>query len=149
MTDRSELIADLLMGAALADSHLDGRELDSVKKLLCEAMGRLILPPELEERLDSFDMEQLDVSATVAELSLGTAAQKRYLLELIAAVHDADEVRDLDEDAYLRQVAAALQVPEGEYADLALDVISIVEIGMSLMPPPLPGPAPKPPPLPK
>ena len=34
----NEHIADLLMGAALADSHLDGREFAAVKRLLAAAM---------------------------------------------------------------------------------------------------------------
>jgi hypothetical protein len=117
MSDRTELIADLLMGAALADSELDGRE--------------------------------LDIASTVAALELETDEDKRYLLELIAAVHNADDVWDLDEDKYLREVAAALGMPERAYADLTIEVIDLQEAGRSLMPPPLPGSGPKPPPLPK
>ncbi len=131
---RHELIADLLMGAALADKHLDGRELDKVRSLLCEATGKKKLSAALEQRLASFKADALDVQARCDKLKLKTNDEKRKLLELIAAVHDSDDLWDLDEDAYLRQVATALRLPEEKWQDLAVQFISIEAIGEALLP---------------
>lgn len=151
-TDRHGLVADLLMGAAHADQHLDGRELAKVEELLREATGKRALPAELDERLSSFDPEALDVKETVNALELDGADDKRHLLELICAVHDSDEVWDLDEDAYLRSVADAVGLGPSDYADLTVAELEIGDIGAALLPPPLPDrdpdDEPKPPPLP-
>ena len=147
--DRHALIADLLMGAAHADQHLDGRELTKVKDLLCKATSNALLPKELEDRLDAFSPADLDVAATVAALDFEGEEDKRHLLELITAVHDSDEVWDLDEDAYLREVALALGLDPDDYADLTVAELEIGDIGAALLPPPLPDEGgPKPPPLP-
>lgn len=148
--DRHLLIADLLMGAAHADRHLDGRELKKVQDLLCKATSNALLPQELQDRLDAFSPDDLDVAATVAALHFESDADKRHLLELITAVHDSDEVWDLDEDAYLRQVASALGLEADDYADLTVAELEIGDIGAALLPPPLPdeGGGPQPPPLP-
>lgn len=148
--DRHALVADLLMGAAHADQHLDGRELQKVKDLLCKATSNVLLPKELEARLDAFSPEKLDVAATVAALRFEDEGDKRHLLELITAVHDSDDVWDLDEDAYLRQVASALGLEPDDYADLTVAELEIEDIGAALLPPPLPDDegGPKPPPLP-
>ncbi len=138
MSNRNELIADLLMGAALADKHLDGRELEAVKRLLTEAMGVDKLPTSLEHRLERFKANELDMFGSVAQLGLRTKKEKRTLLELVVAVHESDELWDFDEDAYLRKLAAALRVPEEDYADLTVEVLSVETIGKVLMPPPLP-----------
>ncbi len=138
MSNRNELIADLLMGAALADKHLDGRELQAVKRLLTEAMGVDKLPTSLEQRLKRFKANKLDMFGTVAQLGLRTKKEKRTLLELVVAVHESDELWDFDEDAYLRKLAAALRVPEKDYEDLTVEVLSVETIGKVLMPPPLP-----------
>jgi hypothetical protein len=150
--DRHALVADLLMGAAHADQHLDGRELAKVKELLCKATGSVTLPSELEERLDAFEPDRLDVEGTVERLAFESDDDKRHLLELISVVHDSDEVWDLDEDAYLRSVASALGLGHDDYADLTVAELEIEDIGAALLPPPLPEhdpeDGPKPPPLP-
>ncbi|HHH29532.1 MAG TPA: hypothetical protein ENK57_14455 [Polyangiaceae bacterium] len=147
--DRHALVADLLMGAAHADQHLDGRELKKVEELLCKAT-KMPLLPELKDRLAGFDPAALDIAATVAGLHFESEGDKRHLLELIAAVHDSDEVWDLDEDAYLREVAGALGLDVDDYADLTVAELEIGDIGAALLPPPLPDEegGPKPPPLP-
>ena len=146
MSSRHELIADLLMGAALADRELDGRELDAVKQLLCKAMKRDALPLLLRKHIERFDAKRLDIGKTVAKLGPMTTAQKRNLLELIVAVHESDDLWDFDEDAYLRQVAQALELDESAYADLTMAVSlesTADELSLS------DAPAVKPPPLPK
>jgi hypothetical protein len=148
MNDRPELIADLLMGAAYADKHLDGRELTQVKKLLCDLLNEPKLPSALEKRLTDFEPIKLNVTATVNSIGLSNADEKRKLLELIAAVHDADEVWDFDEDLYLRGVAAALGVSDEAISDLTIGDLQIDVIGDALLPPALPPKPSSPPPMP-
>lgn len=138
MKRRPDKVADLLMGAALADRHLDGRELATVKRLLCRAMGRRELPDWLEWRLDDFTPEHLDVAEAVRKLGLDSRDAKRKLLELVAAVHESDETWDLSEDAYLHEVAAALGLARADYADLTVGELEIESIGRVVIPPPLP-----------
>jgi len=138
MSRRHRLIGDLLMGAAMADQHLDGRELATVKRLLAEAMKKSSIPSFLERQLDNFDPERFDMAQVVKDLRLKDDAEKRNVLELIAKVHDSDELWDLDEDAYLRAVASELGMAEDSYADLTVQELDIGEIGAVLLPPPLP-----------
>ena len=70
MSTRNELIADLLMGAAFADSRLDGREYAAVKKLLAEVVGEETLPDEMEARLKEFDPKTFDPDAVAKGLEL-------------------------------------------------------------------------------
>jgi uncharacterized tellurite resistance protein B-like protein len=139
MSDRFESIAKILMGAALADDNLDGRELDTVRALVCEAMGLAELPEDLERKLHLFDKDELDVAKVVEAADLSGDDDKIKLLELIVAVHDSDEVWDLHEDEYLRKVADAMGLAKEKYADMTLD-FSIEEAGTVLKPPPLPPP---------
>jgi hypothetical protein len=148
MSDRHECIADLLMGAAYADKQLDGCELAKVKKLLGELMGKAALPAELDARLTNFEPSKLDVTGTVAALGLSTDDEKQKLVELVSAVHDADDVWDFDEDLYLRGVAAALGLSEEAYTHLTVGDIEMDVIGAALLPPPLPKKPSAPPPIP-
>jgi uncharacterized tellurite resistance protein B-like protein len=135
---RVDLIADLLMGAAHADHAMDGQELGTVKALLCRFLSADALPEWLEWRIGDFDPEHFDVEACVQKLALATQDEKRKLLELCAAVHEADDTWDLDEDAYLRRVASALGLAESDYGDLTISELRIDRISRALIPPPLP-----------
>ena len=119
-----------------------------MKEILCELTGRMTLPSNLEQRLRDFEPSKLDVRATVERMQLSGDADKRKLLELITAVHDADEIWDFDEDLYLRGVAAALGVPDSAISDLTVAELQIDVIAEALLPPPLPKKS-VPPPLPK
>ncbi len=138
MSERHDLIADLLMGAALADKHLAGAELKTVKKLLANAMSTSSIPDWLEWRLEDFKPEHLDVAAAASKLGLKTNKEKRQLLELIVAVHESDDTWDLAEDAYLREVAQALDLAEEAYEDLTVADLELEILGKGLVPPPLP-----------
>jgi uncharacterized tellurite resistance protein B-like protein len=129
---RHALIADVLMGAAHADKQLDGREVEKIKALLCNMLHVTTLPAELEARIAKFKLAQFDVAATCTKLGFKTDEEKRYMLELIAAVHDSDEVWDFDEDQYLRRVAVALGLSEDKWGDLAVQNLSIEAIGEAL-----------------
>ena len=148
MADRNELIADVLMAAAYADEHLDGRERDAVSELLARAMGADGLPVSLQQRLLQFERQSFDLQATAEALDLEGHDDVRHLLELVVAVHEADEIWDLAEDAYLRSLAEALGAPAELYEDLTIGELVLEHAGEVLAPPPMPE-VPNPPPLPE
>lgn len=135
---RVDLIADLLMAGAHADHSLNGQEVSTVKQLLCRFMNVPELPEWLEWRVGDFNPAHFDLQDCIAKLDLSTQEEKRTLLELVTAVHESDDTWDLDEDAYLRQVAKALGLAEEDYADLTISELSIDRISRALIPPPLP-----------
>jgi len=141
MSMRNELIADLLMGAAFADNRLDGREYAAVKKLLAGVIDAEELPADMESRLKAFNPKTFDPAGAAKSLLLKEDTEKRKLIELIAAVTEADDVLDLDEDAYLKRVAEALDMPKESYADLSIEILSVEnlqEAGSKLLEPPPP-----------
>jgi uncharacterized tellurite resistance protein B-like protein len=137
------MIADLLMGAAYADKELDGRELETVKALLAKVTGQQGLSPEMSNRLRSFNPNRFDAVATAKALELTDDRQKRYLIEMIAAVTEADDNLDLAENEYLETVAEAMALPRQTFTDLTLEILSVENLeaaGESLLtPPPIPG----------
>ena len=135
---RHVLVAQVLMGAAHADAEVHGREHETVTALLELATGRKLLPLEIGRVIRDFDLTAFDLEATVAALALENDEDKRHLLELVAAVHDADEVLDLAEDAYLRRLAEILGLPKEAYADLVVGEVVVESAGKALIPPPLP-----------
>ena len=122
MADRLDVITDLLMGAAYADGALEGREEATVRRLLGELLGDASLPAAAEAQMAGFDPRRFELAAAAARFAGDSPARKRELLELVAAVRDADEVFDSDEDDYLTALAAALGMKREEYADLALEI---------------------------
>lgn len=142
MSNQNETLADLLMGAAFADSRLDGREYEAVKNLLAQVMGVDAIPEEMEARLKAFDPKAFDPAAAARSLGLEDDAAKRHLIELVVAVNEADEELDLDEHEYLLQIAKALDLPKDAYSDLTLEVLSVEELKAAsddlISPPPPP-----------
>lgn len=143
--DRILALCDLLLGAAHADAHFDQREREVVRELLADLHDSDALPPGLEARIDSFDPDGFGV-ADAAEPFLGDSPEeKRKLLFLVSAVHEADEELDLAEDDYLRQLAAALSLPPDALAGLTIDVeieeLSDAFRAVRKSPPPVPGAA--------
>ena len=138
MTERVDLIADLLMGAAHADKELSGKELETVKKLLGKVIKRSRLPDWLQWRIEDFKPAHLDVAEAVGKLGLKTKEDKHKLLEMVVSVHESDDTWDLDEDAYLHQVAAALEMESGDYDDITVAELEIESIAKLVVPPPLP-----------
>lgn len=122
LTDRIDVITDLLMGAAHADGSSEGREEEAVRKLLGEVLGDAKLPAEIDERIAKFDPKAFDLKAAAARFADDDLAGKRRLLELVDSVGGADAVIDSQEDDYLVALAEALGLQKEEYADLALDI---------------------------
>lgn len=119
--DRILPMTELLLGAVHADSERTEAEIEAVRKLLGGVFDGE-LPKEVAERLEAFDAASFALDAAVEPFADDPPELKRKLLELLAAVKDADEIVDLEEDAYITRVAAALGVAKAAYADLVLDL---------------------------
>jgi uncharacterized tellurite resistance protein B-like protein len=112
--DRTLALCDLLLGAAHADSHFHDRERQRVRELLTELHGGGALPPEVEARIGAFVAADFDVARAALAFRADPIEEKRVLVKLVAAIHDADEELDLSEDDYLRELATALELPPEE-----------------------------------
>lgn len=122
MRDRIEVVGDLLMGAAYADQQLVGKEGETVRRLLCDVLQSQTLPDALEAQLQAFSGTDFDLAAAAKAFAGDTVAVKRRILQMVAAVHEADEELDLDEDAFLKRLAVALALAPDLYKDLVLEV---------------------------
>lgn len=132
MKDRIASVSDILMGAAYADGRLHGDEKLAIKRLLGQVLGEKALPMDLQFRIDEFDSSAFDVKAAAAAFANDDAPIKRKLLELVAAVHGADHEYDMAEDEYVRQLAAALGVPEEQYADLVTTLVEEIDLASAM-----------------
>lgn len=121
MKDRILDITDLLMGAAHADNVLHQKEEQAVRTLLGELLGAKELPSEVDARIKGFDKASFVLEHTASPFVAGRPTERRKLLELVAAVHDADDEIDLAEDEYLGTLAKALGLPDSEVVDLKVD----------------------------
>lgn len=121
LTDRIAPLCDLLLGAAHADQQFQDRERDEVRNMLADLCGAK-LAPELEHRIASFDPVRFDLGATAHAFRTDAPDDRRRLLFLVAALNDADEEVDFAEDAYLRALCSALELPVEALAGLTIDV---------------------------
>jgi len=140
--DRTLAICDLLLGAAHADSHFHDEERQTVRELLAGLHGDGPLPPEVEARIDGFDPKSFDLERAASGFRADPVEEKRKLVHLVAAIHEADEELDLDEDGYLRALGAALELPAEELEGLALE-FEVEDLrddfaGLRSVPPPIP-----------
>lgn len=119
--DRTLALCDLLLGAAHADATFRDEERDTVRKLLGELGGGEALGPEVEARIAGFAPAGFDLTAAAAPFQDDSLEEKRRLLHLVSAIHEADEELDLDEDAFLRGLGAALGLPAEEIKELSLE----------------------------
>jgi uncharacterized tellurite resistance protein B-like protein len=128
MKDRIPIVADILMAAAHADSHLHGEERNAVRRLLRQVLGGGALPMDLEFRIDEFDPKGFDLGEAGAAFAGDPPETRRRLLELVSAVHAADQEYDLSEDEFVQRLGAALGLPEDSYSDLAATVIDEIDL---------------------
>jgi len=128
-------LAGILLGAAFADGVFVGTEALAIHKILRDLVGSGDLPEELQDYIDAFDVETFDLEAACKKLRLTTSDDRRSLLALVAQVVEADNILDLDEDAYIRRLAALIGASKDEYDDLTVEVLSISAL---TTPPPIP-----------
>ena len=140
--DRTMAICDLLLGAAYADQQFTNHERQIVRELLADLCGG-DLPSEIEARVDLFDPKAFDVDKTCASFAGDSEDDRRKLVHLVSAVHEADDELDFAEDDYIRAVAEALNLPEETLTGIAVDfeVEELKEDFDKLRkgPPPVPG----------
>lgn len=134
VSSRIGVITNLLLGAAHADGTFEGREESVVRNLLKELLDGKELPAEVDGLIKSFDPKKFDLSATAKDFASDPPIQRRKLLELAAAVRDADEEIDLGEDDYLHALGDALGMKASEYADLTLEIEVLKDNFASLAP---------------
>jgi uncharacterized tellurite resistance protein B-like protein len=128
MKDRIPLVADILMAAAHADAHLHGDEKSAVRRLLRQVLGGEALPMDLEFRIDEFDAAAFDLGEAAEPFAAEPLETRRRLLELVSAVHAADQEYDLSEDEFVHRLAAALGMAEDSYRDLAVTVVEEIDL---------------------
>lgn len=124
MSETSEsilTITDLLLGAVYADGERSGDEVQTVRDLLRELLDAKELPESLDARISHFEPGDFSLDESAAAFASAEPERKRRVLELVAAVRDADGEVDVAEDEYLVSLAKALGMKEAEYADLTLD----------------------------
>lgn len=114
-------ITDLLLGAVYADGERTGEEIQTVRDLLKELLDSKELPESIEKRITIFEPGDFSLEESAAELKGAEPLRKRKLLELVAAVRDADDEHSIAEDEYIVSLAKALGMKESEYSDLTLD----------------------------
>lgn len=122
ISDRILPLCDLLLGAAYADHQLHAKEKAEVRALLADLGGAL--PAEVDARIASFDPQRFDLAAAAAPFRGDSQDDRRKLLFLVSAIHEADDELDLAEDDYLRALAGALDLPAAALAGLTVDVES-------------------------
>jgi uncharacterized tellurite resistance protein B-like protein len=122
-----ETITDLLLGAAYADKRLEGREKDQIRSLLGKLAGSDTLPDAIESRFIDFQPAGFDAVAAGRTLA-GLGADRRRVLEMIAAVTESDDEVDIAEDQYIRKVAEGMGLAEKQFRDLVVDFQEIDEL---------------------
>ena len=121
LPDRILPLCDLLLGAAHADRQFKDREREVVRELLGKLLGGP-LTDALEARISSFVPARFELTILADEFRGEPEAERRHVLELVAAVHDADGELDMAENDYLRALAEALELPKSALDGLAVEV---------------------------
>lgn len=147
MQDRIVTICDLLLGAAYADDVFHEKEAATLTDLLSKLIDGE-LPEGLKARIEHFDPQGFDVEEATRSFAEDSEQDKVKLLELVAAIHAADDEFDFAEDEYLRKVGKALDLSDEVLAQFTLEV-EVEELADGLerlrqSPPPIPGEAPPP-----
>ena len=123
LKEHIDTITDLMLGAAYADKRLEGKELDAIRNMLCKLLGVDELPEAQAKRIKSFNPAKHNPVTAAKSLGELTEDEQTKVLDLIASVNDADDVIDMDEDAYLRKVAEGLGVTGDRLDSLTIEII--------------------------
>lgn len=140
--DRIFPLCELLLGAAYADDELHRSEQTEIRALLAELAGEMRI--EVEACIGSFEPERFDLKTTAAAFRNDPEPDRRRLLLLVSTVTEADDLVHLAESDYLRELAAALDLPpsalEGLTVDVEIEEIKETFHAVRKGPPPVPPP---------
>ena len=120
MSDRIFPLCELLLGAAYADHELHSQEATEIRSLLVELAGELRV--EVEACIASFEPDKFELSAVIGYFKDDSEEERRKLLRLVSKVIEADDEIDFAENDYLRELAAALDLPSSALAGLIIDI---------------------------
>lgn len=120
MQDRIFPLSELLLGAAYADKELKDQEKEEVKQLLEGLAGEL--SPDVAAAIASFDPDKFDLKSSASAFKSDSEEDRKKVLYLVAAVNEADDEIDFDEDDYLRAVAEALDLPKSALEGLTVEI---------------------------
>ena len=107
-------VADAMLAAAHSDRPASDVERTTIRRLLCELLGIAELPDRLEQRIHSFQPDNLDLKNLANELAKRPVVGRKSLIELTRQVCDSDEDLDLSEDRFLLALALALSLEPEE-----------------------------------
>lgn len=123
MKEHIVILTDLMLGAAYADKHLEGRELDAIRSMVIRLLGTPELPQAQEDRIKSFNPAKHDAKAAATSLASLSLEHKRKVLELVATITESDDELDLAEDAYVRAVAHGLGLGDDELEGMTIEIL--------------------------
>jgi tellurite resistance protein len=118
---RINILIDLFMGAACADSECADKERLYVRALVADLLCTEQLPAGVDALIEKFDPDHFDLRATVTDFLREPPMNKRRLMELVAYVTLSDGAQNVEEDTYLRDLGHALGLHVEEYRHLTND----------------------------
>ena len=110
--DRILPLCDLLLGAAFADGRFEKVEQDTVRDTLLDLMNVTELPDEVESWINGFDPDTFNLADSAGAFKDDSDDDRKKVLYLVEAIHDADDEVDLAEDAFLQELAKALDLDD-------------------------------------
>lgn len=115
---RALALADVLCGAACADSQFDDSERIIVGAMLMKVLGVTSLPAEVDAHLKTFDGDKLNLVDAVSRLGLEADRDKKSLVKVVADIVKADDKIEKSERGYMTRLAKALGIPLAEVKTL-------------------------------
>ncbi len=114
------VLTELLLGACYADGTFCEKEQEALRSLLGRLLQVSELPPEIEDRIRTFDPTTFDARAAARRFVETTRAGNRPLLEVICEICTADARLELCENEYMLALVVALEMAKEDYEGLAV-----------------------------
>ncbi len=114
-------VAEALLAAAHSDRPPSSLEHEAIRQKLCDLLGTDVLPLRLEERIASFDPNNIDLEAIAEALAERPVMGRKSLIEMTREVCDVDGDLDLSEDRFMLALALALRLSPKEIDHVVYD----------------------------
>jgi len=115
---RALALADIMCGAACADSQFDESERIIVGAMLIKVLGVTSLPAEFEAHLLGFDGDKLNLVDAVARLGLDNDRDKKSVFKVVSEIVKVDDKIEKSERSYVTRLAKALGIHVAEVKSL-------------------------------